>query len=379
MEAPEGGYRTYDELAEGKLGKVNGNIFQLRPAEVGGHDGVIMIRLKKKRFIVIDYSLGQYDPNCNVNASSSTNTAHNRTGVAGSFSLSLWHSHQQHIQHKSTCTNFRCTKVGVPNLVYDSEPVEPTSLYLRSGLCFTCQRSDNEKRRTQRKRKSDWNTPANSTSIKRHNNSNAGINSMYDLNLNSPFGGASSTRGDATAAGSANALMLSIMSDYTTAPYHQHMNNIDMNLPSISNTASMTNRADVAAAAMNYMNLPRSASASATSSTSSSTMLNATLEHARMVIDEARQNVTILMTASLSASFQRRSVNDEDNIAAAVPIVMTTGNFNTAATKVDVAMVYQKTIAGLKNGVALLQQCKANCLDGGAASSNAETQNCSIR
>ncbi len=37
----------------------------------------------------------------------------------------------------------------------DSNPDEPTSLYLRSGLCFTCQRLLNEKRRTQRKRKSD--------------------------------------------------------------------------------------------------------------------------------------------------------------------------------------------------------------------------------
>ena len=37
----------------------------------------------------------------------------------------------------------------------DSDPEEPTSLYLRSGLCFTCQRLLNEKRRTQRKRKGD--------------------------------------------------------------------------------------------------------------------------------------------------------------------------------------------------------------------------------
>jgi hypothetical protein len=40
-------------------------------------------------------------------------------------------------------------------MLFDSDPDQPTSLYLRSGLCFTCQRLLNEKRRTQRKRKSD--------------------------------------------------------------------------------------------------------------------------------------------------------------------------------------------------------------------------------
>ncbi len=55
-------------------------------------------------------------------------------------------------------------KVGVPVMLYDSDPEQPTSLYLRSGLCFTCQRMLNEKRRTQRKRKSD----ANPTPVHHH-------------------------------------------------------------------------------------------------------------------------------------------------------------------------------------------------------------------
>jgi hypothetical protein len=42
-------------------------------------------------------------------------------------------------------------------MLFDSDPEQPLSLYLRSGLCFTCQRLLNEKRRTQRKRKSDIN------------------------------------------------------------------------------------------------------------------------------------------------------------------------------------------------------------------------------
>jgi len=53
------------------------------------------------------------------------------------------------------CKTKDCPRIGVPCLLYDSEPNEPTSLYLRGGLCFTCQRNLNEKRRTQRKRKSD--------------------------------------------------------------------------------------------------------------------------------------------------------------------------------------------------------------------------------
>ena len=50
-------------------------------------------------------------------------------------------------------------KVGIPVCLHDSNPEEPSSLYLRSGLCFTCQRILNEKRRTQRKKKSSTNPP----------------------------------------------------------------------------------------------------------------------------------------------------------------------------------------------------------------------------
>jgi hypothetical protein len=38
--------------------------------------------------------------------------------------------------------------------LYDSDPFEPDPLYLRSGLCFQCQRNLNEQRRTERKRPS---------------------------------------------------------------------------------------------------------------------------------------------------------------------------------------------------------------------------------
>jgi hypothetical protein len=42
---------------EVKLGRANGNVHHRRPGVEGLHDGQIMVRLKKKRFIIIDYSI----------------------------------------------------------------------------------------------------------------------------------------------------------------------------------------------------------------------------------------------------------------------------------------------------------------------------------
>lgn len=43
--------------AEHNLGRANGNCYQRKPGIPNVHDGQIMVRLKKKRFIVIDYSV----------------------------------------------------------------------------------------------------------------------------------------------------------------------------------------------------------------------------------------------------------------------------------------------------------------------------------
>ena len=107
---------------ENRLGRANGNVYISKSGVDQVHDGQIMVRLKKKRFIIIDYSM-PFD------------------SVPGS--------------EKRICIAPNCNKIGVPTLLYDSVPSEQASLYLRSGLCFTCQRAHNEKRRTQRKRKSD--------------------------------------------------------------------------------------------------------------------------------------------------------------------------------------------------------------------------------
>lgn len=101
---------------EHKLGRANGKIFIRQPGLEGKHDGQIMVRLKKKRFIIIDYTTG-----------------------------------------KRACATNGCNKNAIPTLLYDSDPTQQTSLYLRSGLCFTCQRRVNEKRRSPRKSTSNGN------------------------------------------------------------------------------------------------------------------------------------------------------------------------------------------------------------------------------
>jgi hypothetical protein len=76
----------YDEFAddvEHHLGRANGNVHVRRHGVEGAHDGQIMVRLKKKRFV--------------------------------------------------KCTMSNCSKIGVPVCLWDSEPEEVDSLYLRSG------------------------------------------------------------------------------------------------------------------------------------------------------------------------------------------------------------------------------------------------------
>mmetsp|Transcript_24209 Transcript_24209/g.57270 ORF Transcript_24209/g.57270 Transcript_24209/m.57270 type:complete len:681 (+) Transcript_24209:580-2622(+) len=127
---------TFAEDLHMKLGRANGNIYHRTKGKDGVHDGQVMVRLKKKRFIVLDYSI---KPNRSDLQASSMNPHIRCPKGAG----------------RTRCSVSGCKKVGVPVLLYDSEPDETPSLYLRSGLCFTCQRNLNEKRRTQRKKSSD--------------------------------------------------------------------------------------------------------------------------------------------------------------------------------------------------------------------------------
>lgn len=126
----------FHEDLENRLGRANGNIYHRREGIEGIHDGQVMVRLKKKRFIVIDYSIVPNDQDLQYAAATPHIYIPNGAG-------------------KQKCTTPECNKVGVPVCLFDSEPNEPTSLYLRAGLCFSCQRNLNEKRRTQRKRPAD--------------------------------------------------------------------------------------------------------------------------------------------------------------------------------------------------------------------------------
>ncbi|KAL7507941.1 hypothetical protein ACHAXN_005048 [Cyclotella atomus] len=122
--------------AEQRLGRANGNTFQRRPAAPESHDGQIMIRLKKKRFIVIDYGI--------IPTEQDVESARDIPYIVVPEGAG-----------ERLCATRDCPRVGVPVQLFDSEPNETASLYLRGGLCFSCQRNLNEKRRTQRKRKSD--------------------------------------------------------------------------------------------------------------------------------------------------------------------------------------------------------------------------------
>lgn len=120
--------------SETRLGRANGNTYQRKPGMDNVHDGQIMVRLKKKRFIILDYS---YVPN-----------AHDYE-----IAKAVPHINIPEGAGTAKCSTKDCTRIGVPCLLYDTDPLENMSLYLRGGLCFSCQRNLNEKRRTQRKRK----------------------------------------------------------------------------------------------------------------------------------------------------------------------------------------------------------------------------------
>lgn len=128
---------SYD--LEHNLGRANGNSYQRVPGIENVHDGQIMVRLQKKRFIVIDYSI---IPNpADVVAAQSNPHVQIPPGAG-----------------VQKCATANCNKIGTPVCIFDSEPDEPTSLYVRSGLCFACQRALNEKRRSKNKRKTDVST-----------------------------------------------------------------------------------------------------------------------------------------------------------------------------------------------------------------------------
>lgn len=141
--------RELHEDAELRLGRANGNVYHRKPGVEGVHDGQIMVRLKKKRFVVVDYGVVPADADI---ALAKSNKHMAISPGAG----------------KQKCATMGCEKIGIPVLLYDSSPEEPSTLYSRSGLCFTCQRLLNEKRRTKRKKGSEV-SQASASAVAGHN------------------------------------------------------------------------------------------------------------------------------------------------------------------------------------------------------------------
>lgn len=111
-------FDQFNEDSEAHLGKANGNVYQRRPGVEGTHDGQIMVRLKKKRYIVIDYT---FEP-----------TEEDKQTASQSPNIKIFDG-----AGTRKCTMAKCNKIGIPVCLFDSEPNETDSLYLRSGLCFT--------------------------------------------------------------------------------------------------------------------------------------------------------------------------------------------------------------------------------------------------
>jgi ferredoxin-like protein FixX len=102
------------------LGRANGNIYRRKQAVLGFHDGQVMIRLKKKRFIILDYTI---TPNEADLAYAETNPHVEIPKGAG----------------RNKCKMDDCTKNGIPVKLYDSEPNEVS---LECVRCFGFRRND---------------------------------------------------------------------------------------------------------------------------------------------------------------------------------------------------------------------------------------------
>lgn len=170
-----------EEFAEDldlRLGRANGNIYQRKQGIQGVHDGQVMVRLKKKRFIVIDYGIVPTEQDIQAAA------MHPNITVPLGAGVTKCTGKVASLPEAPGAPLVQCKKVGVPVLLYDSEPEEAPSLYLRSGLCFTCQRNLNEKRRTQRKRPSDRANQAAKVSANAQHSQAA----FLAANMSSPMG-----------------------------------------------------------------------------------------------------------------------------------------------------------------------------------------------
>ena len=129
------------------LGSANGKYYQRIAGVEGVHDGQIMVRLNKKRFIIIDYSIV---PNQNDVLSSANNAPIIIPFGAGVTICTGKVSPGLENYDADSLSLVKCKKIGVPVVLYDSESNEVlSSRYVLSGLCFSCQKKKNKKDRAQ--------------------------------------------------------------------------------------------------------------------------------------------------------------------------------------------------------------------------------------
>jgi hypothetical protein len=169
---------TDDFMADlSKLGRANGNILQRLPGVPGVHDGQVMIRLNRLRYVILDYSIQPNDMDRQVAAGhermkipKNAGTAICvKAGVSPMDLVSCFHVRNSHtfvhflaVWNRSDIVSTifwvenlernKCQKIGVPLCLYDSEPNERDPLYIRSGLCFQCQRTLNVQRRAEKRK-----------------------------------------------------------------------------------------------------------------------------------------------------------------------------------------------------------------------------------
>jgi len=127
---------AFSEDFELRLGGVNGQMYQRIPGKKGIHDGQVMIRLMRKRCIVLDYSIIPNDDDVQIAAQNPHIIIPNGAGVTQCRFRTI----------SKESESSQCPKIGVPVVLYDSDPLQPASMYLKKGLCFQCLRDFNEKR-----------------------------------------------------------------------------------------------------------------------------------------------------------------------------------------------------------------------------------------
>jgi hypothetical protein len=308
-----------------RLGRANGNIFHRRPGVEGLHDGQVMVRLKKKRFIVIDYSIVPNEADLQHAAMSP-------------------HIHCPLGAGKTICTTPECNKIGVPVLLYDSEPHETPSLYLRSGLCFTCQRNLNEKRRTQRKKPAEKEAAA-AEKAKKQDASKASASAAAMASAHAAaYGSSAAANTTATAT--------------TTTPYHKVLMAVSQQNASKRIKLAHSNQPLELAPDAIILNGPPDATCKSARHGHGFTEIGNDLTNVARECLQATQALVHAVNTTDVHNTDPVSLVDATGSAATTTGPTSTTTTTTLPSQEDIASLYQKSFQGLCKSLYLLTQWK---------------------